>query len=89
MRVLHLTRGGPHGIYSKIVGGPVVWVLTGPESVLNGLHTIKGEVLRALNPVPISSSSTTVMKCVCRSMKQLQMTGRIDQGEHIEAKVPK
>ena len=79
-------RGGSHGIYSQIVGVLSCGCLLGLSLSLNGLHTIKGEVLR------VEPSSYFVKQYDGDEVRvhiddSTQMTGRIGQGAHIEAKV--
>ena len=70
----------------KVVGVLSCGILLGLGLSLNGIHTIKGEVLH------VEPSSFFVKQYDGDQVRlhidaTTQMTGRIGQGEHIEAKV--
>jgi hypothetical protein len=70
----------------KIVGVLACGGLLGLSLSLNGLHTIKGEVLR-VEPSSYFVKQYDGYEVRVHIDDSTQMTRRIGQGEHIEAKV--
>jgi hypothetical protein len=86
MRFLHLTEEAPMVSIPKIVGVLSCGFLLGLSLSLNGIHTIKGEVLR-VEPSSYFVKQYNGYEVRLHIDDSTQMTGRIGQGEHIEAKV--
>ncbi len=70
----------------KVVGVLSCGVLLGLSLSLNGIHTIKGEVLH-VEPSAYFVKQYDGNEVRLHTDETTQMTGRIGQGEHIEAKV--
>jgi hypothetical protein len=70
----------------KVVGVLSCGLLLGLGLSLNGIHTIKGEVLR-VEPSAYFVKQYNGDQVRVHIDDTTRMTGRISQGEHIEAKV--
>lgn len=70
----------------KVVGVLSCGFLLGLGLFVNGIHTIKGEVLR-VEPSSYFVKQYDGYQVRLHIDETTQMTGRIGQGEHIEAKV--
>lgn len=70
----------------KVVGVLSCGLLLGLGLSLNGIHTIKGEVLK-VEPSSYFVKQYDGYQVRLHIDETTQMTGRIGQGEHIEAKV--
>jgi hypothetical protein len=70
----------------KIVGVLSCGILVGLGLSLHGIHTIKGEVLR-VEPSSYFVKQYDGYQVRLHIDETTQMTGRIGQGAHIEAKV--
>ena len=70
----------------KVVGVLLCGILLALGLSLNGIHTIKGEVLR-VEPSSYFVKQYDGYQVRLHVDETTQMTGRIGQGEHIEAKV--
>jgi hypothetical protein len=86
MRFLGQTEEALMGSIPKVVGILSCILLLGLVLSLNGAHTIRGEVLR-VDPSSYFVKQYDGHQVRLHFDETTQMTGRIDQGEHIEAKV--